>query len=306
MKIHQPIDPNPEVTQSPILTVLSDNIREALNSYKAMQELFYDNKKDIPYTHSLFHIETVYLLHQALFSSMISSLGRLMDKNPQSASVPTAMKILDGYIPTDQHIHDLWKYDLSNWKYDFTKKDIELVAATDKDKESLISEYLKQIPEFKTIYESILTKYGPIKIWRDKHIAHTDIKFSDGSKTINGIPKKDLAEFMDELELLIRKICGKLYQTSIDTSTTLADRCSSNLIDLAYTDQLARVLIHYIQKHSDNKDIDSKLFINELPTRWESTEGAALIKRALDNRESIKNAILKENGIVTGADIDAN
>ncbi|MEZ6164510.1 MAG: hypothetical protein R3B67_08755 [Phycisphaerales bacterium] len=287
-----------------IRDVLSNNFREANHSYTLLRKLFYENGKDIPYTTNLFDGETVFVLHQALFSSMISSLGRLMDTDKKSASIPKAISIIRAYKPSGEHIDGLWRYNLDNWRYDFEERDVVLQEPSEKQRKEITEAFLKTIPLIEQKFEELEVKYEPIRKWRNKQVAHSDIAHNDGRKEIEGIPPKDLCECMDSFRHIVELICGHLFQATIDTSSRWAEHAANQIIDYAYTDQLARIMINYISRHSKNPSKDKEIFLASYADRWSTPEGKELLARVLAKRELIRERILKDQGIVTSTDID--
>ena len=159
-------------------------------------------------------------------------------------------------------------------------------------------------PSIEQKFEELKVKYEPIKNWRDKQIAHSDIAHSDGRKEIEGIPPKDLCECMDSFKQIVESICGHLFQATIDTSSSWAENAASQLVDYAYTDQVARIMINYIMRHSNTPAQDREVFLANYANRWSTPDGQEFLERVLVNRNQIRDRILKENGVVSSSDVD--
>lgn len=179
-----------------------------------------------------------------------------------------------------------------------------LAPPTEAQKSEITKEFLNKIPLIEKQFEELEAKYKPIKKWRNKQVAHSDIAHSDGRKEVEGIPPEELRECIDSFKNLVELICGHLYQANIDTSSRWAVNAGNQLIDYAYTDQVARIMINYIFRHSNNPDQDKAVFLNNYANRWSTPDGQELLGRVLANRDQIRERILGENGVVTGPDID--
>jgi len=288
-----------QTTETHILSILSENIREALHSYRTLRMIFYDNKKDIPYTTNLFSPETVLVFHRALFSSVIISIGRLMDKRTNSISIPNAIKILEKYQPNDQHKQDIWKYNLSNWFFDYSKNELTLREPTKTEQDQTLSDYLDGKPKLIESYKKLIELNKPMIKWRNNAIAHSDQKHATSPEILEAIPRESIENFLQHAKHLIEELCGKLYQGSPDTSETFAQVASQEIIDYAYKSQLGDTIAHYIEHHSPDQDQDREIFVQGIHSSWTNEAGSELVKRVLKKREEIKNIILQDNEIVT-------
>jgi len=275
-------DENPTPPSAPLMELLSEDLREAKNSFSMLQTLFHDESRREQF--GQFHLNwvTMNLLQTSLFSTLITAVGRLMDSDDRSASVCAAAKRLQEYRPTDRHVDDLWKYNLKNWKYNFDTSEVELLHPNESDKDGVVEEFLKKIPTIIEKFDQLSKAYEPIKLWRNKRIAHRDSDYSNGLHELPGIDIQMMSGFLDILTEVVSELCSTLYMTGIDTSDAWGVEAGENLLSVGHADVTTRKIALYIARASENKSADYETCVGEYAARWSSPKGAELVEKSLE------------------------
>lgn len=255
-------------------SVLSDDLRAALNSYAMLEALFYTEHPEgltLP-------AELEIVLHEALFSSFVTAVGRLMDRDEKSVSICTAMRNLEKYRPDENHLQDLWKVNFNNWKYNSSTREAELVEPTQKDNETLLRKFSESIPALRKECQALFVLYTPLHAWRNKRLAHSDWNQHIGQLQLPELVRDQVSKFLLYLKEFVEKICGKLFMCSIDTDSRWGREAGKQILDLAYRHYRASKIQRFLLSSHCTID-DKNLFLQGYRTNWE-TIGSSLWDRA--------------------------
>lgn len=241
-----PSEPTEEIHL--FLKSLHGEIEFAFDTFRVIQIIFTDDRNQDVYPHPFCTPPPVVLniLYPVMLSASLLSISKIMD--------PAITKI--GRVK---------------------KKNASLMQAID-----LVKGHSKVYEQASRLYEKLSSDFMKIKEWRNQHLSHSDYELSVGGSALPSLGQEEVYILLCDIEHVFNYIARNLGAKIALDFVHRGEEAANFILSVFGADRYAKMIALYIERVSEDKDNDYRLFSRYFAGRWESTEESRnLLDRAI-------------------------